>query len=162
MTRKKKAPRSRVKVPPGDLSARNRTMVSMFPWKVMPISKLPPSAKKALCVQQDPTLHTSTQLIEKFGPTFKIGIAKIPMAALMVQAMNDPNKVDAFDTFDEYHCEYRGDEKVPRHKTQWPIVLSGEDWGDDEGETIMDGWHRFHSYYRSGIKNVTVLWYVDE
>lgn len=162
MKPKKKAPRSRVKVPPGDLSRRNRVFISMFPWKIVELRKLPRSAKEALRVHQEPDLHTIDELIEKLGPHFKIGMAKVPMSALMTLVMNDSDRVEDFDTFDQYHCEYRGTDKVPRHKSVWPIILADQQWGDEEDETIVDGWHRFHSYYKAGIKNVPVLWYVDE
>lgn len=152
--------RLRAKVPPGDLSHRNRWFVSLFDWKVYKLKDLPPRAIKALGESRDPCLNKE-ELLDKYGPSFRFGMATVPMVALMVHCMNDCDRAGDFDTFEEYHREYAQDEKIPQHKSVWPIVLSNKEWGDDEDETIMDGWHRFHCYYRAGIKNVPVLWYVD-
>jgi hypothetical protein len=81
------------------------------------------------------------------------------MRMLMLATMSDPSRKRDFQTFDEYHQFYKSVEPVKRHRSVWPIILSGKDWAT---ETIVDGWHRFHSYYRSGKKFVTALWYADE
>lgn len=55
-----------------------------------------------------------------------------------------------YDTFDEYHKRYIDDTD---HKDSiLPIIIDFEN-----DELIEDGWHRFHSYYKKGIKEIPVV-----
>lgn len=134
-------------------------MVSLLPWKVFKLKDLPRVAKQTLRMHQKKIPDTIADLEKKLGPNFRIGMVTIPMTILKLQVMNDPSRRGDFECFEEYHREYRQDQPVPRHKQRWPIVLSGTSW---HRETIEDGWHRFHSYHRQGLKNVVALWYVDD
>jgi hypothetical protein len=91
----------------------------------------------------------------------RFGVAFVPMQMMWLQVMNDPDRRIDFDCFEEYHAYYKSVERVPRHprKNRWPIFLSGR---GRERETIIDGWHRFHSYVDSQAKEVPIIWYADE
>lgn len=61
-----------------------------------------------------------------------------------------------YDSFDEYHMDYVGSNYTPKHKNSvWPIILNV-----DNDELIEDGWHRFHDYYRKGLKKVPVVMFM--
>ena len=53
--------------------------------------------------------------------------------------------------FSDYHRWYIALGTTPQHAAQgrWPVLLAGGGRGSSE-EFIWDGWHRFHSYVRSG------------
>ncbi len=55
-------------------------------------------------------------------------------------------------SFDEYHAWYTSMAGVPNHDplNRWPSMVNLE---EDE-ELFWDGWHRFHSYIRSGHATV--------
>ena len=55
-----------------------------------------------------------------------------------------------FKTFKEYHEWYN--DNTEHGDSILPIILSL-----DNEELIEDGWHRFHSYYRKGIKKIPVV-----
>jgi hypothetical protein len=44
-------------------------------------------------------------------------------------------------------------------KPLWPVTL--ETTYPEDG-TLFDGWHRFHDYYRKGVKEVPFAWYHNE
>jgi hypothetical protein len=55
-----------------------------------------------------------------------------------------------FKTFQEYHNWYN--DNTDHKDSILPIILSF-----DNEELIEDGWHRFHSYYKKGIKEVPAV-----
>ena len=62
------------------------------------------------------------------------------------------------DSFDEFQKQYGDAEYVPEHKNKsWPIILDD----DNPGEFMQDGWHRLHSYWKSGLKSVPAIEFVD-
>lgn len=152
-------------IPPGDLSCRNKILVSMFPWRLLKLKELPRNHLKALFEHQvgDHRPTTIEELEEKLGgPRARIGVVTIPMQALVLQVMGDPSQRNGdFECFAQFHREFLADNKgrVPHYKQRWPIILSGNGWSR---QTIVDGWHRFHAYYRANAKNVFALWYADE
>lgn len=60
-----------------------------------------------------------------------------------------------YDSFEEYHQEYKQGYLPDHGKSVLPIIL---DFNNDE--LIEDGWHRFHSYYKKGLKNVPVVMFM--
>ena len=60
--------------------------------------------------------------------------------------------------FSDYHRWYIALGTTPQHAAQgrWPVLLSGGGRGSSE-EFIWDGWHRFHSYVRSGHATIPVV-----
>jgi len=156
-TPKSKKARGIENFPPGQLSSRNALMVSMLRWRILPVAQLPNACLQSLRVHLKDTPDHVREVIKELGPKTRIGVVTIPMQLLMLQVMNDKPRQKGFRTFDEYHHFYCSKEKVPNHPHRWPIVLSGPDWAS---ETIIDGWHRFHSYFRQGRKSVQAIWYV--
>ena len=157
------------KLPPGDLSRRNRALIAMLPWKIVRLRDLELHEKKALIAhgiwprplrkeaEEDPERFCN----RVFGRRKVWGKVFIPIELMKLQVMNDPDRRNDFNVFEEYHAYYKRVEKVPKHpKTRrWPIFPSGR---NRERETILDGWHRFHSYVDSGAQEIPILWYADE
>lgn len=144
--------------PPGQLSSRNALLVSMLKWRIYTVATLPKACLESLRVHMKKTPAHVREVLKELGPKTQIGVVTIPMQLMQLQVMNDNPRKKGFKTFEEYHHFYCSKEKVPKHKHRWPIVLSGPDWAS---ETIIDGWHRFHSYFRQGRKSVRAIWYVD-
>jgi hypothetical protein len=95
---------------------------------------------------------------EQYGD-FRIGLVTVPMEGLIPLVMKSGDIVDDWQDFGSYHAWYVGYGHMPDHDvTQplWPVILDGK-CGD---EVFQDGWHRFHHYYRAGIKQVPCLYYL--
>jgi len=151
-------------VPPGDISTRNRALVAMVPWRLCRITDLPWTHLRALAVHQKGPDRTPEEIIAELGERKVLGLAEIPMDLLRLQVMNDPDRrLDGFTYFEEYHEFFLSVEgkNTPRHprRDRWPVILSGL---LRDRDTIWDGWHRFHSYYRASAKSVPAMWYADE
>lgn len=58
-----------------------------------------------------------------------------------------------YKTFQEYHEWYNDD--TDHKNSVLPIIISF-----DNDELIEDGWHRFHSYYRKGIKKIPTVMFM--
>lgn len=159
------------KLPPGDISERNRALVAMLPWKIVKIRDLPEHFHKAIVahgiwprkVRKFSEAQPSKFIMSIMDKGKKIGLCEIPMDFLRIQIMSDPDRTKNFYTFKDYHRHYCKNEKdrVKNHgkKNRWPIILSGR---GRNRETILDGWHRMHSYHRAGFKTVSAIWYADE
>lgn len=95
--------------------------------------------------------------VARYGDT-EWGYAEIPMVDLATSVMQDQDIAD-WGEFDHYRDWYAR-QGVPRHPAtnRWPVILSSK--GDQE-ETLQDGWHRFHSYYRSGAQVVPAVWFPE-
>lgn len=157
------------KLPPGDLSRRNRALIAMLPWQIVKLKDLYPHEMKALVAhgiwpkplrkdaEEDP--HAFCKKV--FDRSKIWGRVSIPVELMKLQVMNDPDRKNDFEEFTRYHAYYRRVEKVPKHplKNRWPIFPSGR---NRERETILDGWHRFHSYVEAGAQDIPILWYADE
>lgn len=87
------------------------------------------------------------------------GYAEVPMATIVDSVMRDEHiREFGHETFDEYHRDFVANEPVTAHRRarRWPVILSSQ---DEHGETLQDGWHRLHSYYRSKHPTVPVVFY---
>lgn len=83
------------------------------------------------------------------------GYAEIPMSTLTEQIMRDSEMVESpFSSFADYHAWYVEKNVVPSYpKTDlWPVILS-----PFEDETLQDGSHRLHDYYRKGVERVPTI-----
>ena len=62
-----------------------------------------------------------------------------------------------YDSFEDYHKDYTSDNYTPGYKKEsvWPIILDM-----DNDELIEDGWHRFHHYYKMGLKKVPAVMFM--
>lgn len=151
------------RLPPGAISRRNRFLVSLLPWKLVRLVDLPRTHRNAITVHMKGA-RVSDKILRKALGKKIVGVVSIPMNLLIVQIMNDRDRItDSWKSMDDYHRYFcRRDIEgrlVKDHKQRWPIVLSGR---HRDRETIVDGWHRFHSYYRQGVKFVPAIWYADE
>jgi hypothetical protein len=157
------------RLPPGDLSRRNRALYALLPWRLVKLKELPATHKRALVAHgiwpkaiRSESEGDPVGFIERvFGKNKIFGVVDIPIEMLRLQVMNDPDRRLDFRTFTEYHHYFCKVEHVPKHppKNRWPVILSGR---KRERETILDGWHRFHSYHESGAKKIPAIWYADE
>lgn len=155
-------------LPPGDLSHRNNLLVTLFPWKLALLRDLPRAYRNAVAVHLQGDRPSDADLLLALGHRL-IGVAQVSLVTLCNQVMNDPDRRKSFSSMDDYHQFFcRKDIEgtlVKPWKNTWPIVLSGR--GRDR-ETIVDGWHRFHTYFRrhrnapSGVRSIPVIWYADE
>jgi hypothetical protein len=127
---------------------------------------LPTIAKRSLSehITGKPPLW-GEDLERYLGSRKLIGLVSIPTPLFCLQVMNDHDRRnDNWKSFDEYHHWYclprkEGRRMLVAPRSRWPIILSGR---NRDRETILDGWHRFHSYYRQGVRYVPALWYSDE
>lgn len=155
----------RMKLPPGDISQRSRALLAMVPWQLAVITDLPVHYLRAVAAHQQGDPLPPNRLLAVMGLRKIFGVADVPMELMKLQIMNDPDRRIDFSCFEEYHDYFMRPsvegKRVPHYPTRnrWPIFLSGR---KRDRETIVDGWHRFHSYVRSGAKSVPVIWYADE
>ena len=91
--------------------------------------------------------------VRKYGGV-SFGYVLLPMQVLVRQIQGNMDDF-TWRNFDEYHKWYLGGGGVPHHKSAWPVLLA-----DERGEVLQDGWHRFHDYYRRGLKTVPAVAYV--
>jgi len=134
------------------LSSRNRRLVKQHGRDVrcLPFSKLPSPFRKAIEVYHEGAGAPLPKANHKFGT------AVVPMNTLIEEILDD-DELSNFATWEAYHAWYISSGSsghVPTHREQWAVILS-----NDDGETLQDGWHRLHSYYRDGDENVRVIWY---
>ncbi len=96
--------------------------------------------------------------IAQYG-NFQIGYHPcIPTADLIAAVMNHPELHEEFENWASYHDWYVKHSAMPKYdvgRELWPVILSSL-WDD---ETLLDGWHRFHHYVRSGVKCIPALYY---
>jgi hypothetical protein len=88
-----------------------------------------------------------------------LGYVEIPTKALTAAIMQDEDLAAdpaQFKEFDEYHQWYLKGGRIPSHPTtgRWPVTLSS--FND---ETLQDGWHRLHDYYRKGARMIPAVYY---
>lgn len=85
----------------------------------------------------------------------KWGVKTLPVDAVKTAVMADEDIASSHPTWEAY-AEAYCDDDVPHYGSEdrWPVILSGDDY-----ETIYDGWHRMHSYVRSGHADIpAVFW----
>lgn len=105
------------------------------------------------------------EYVELYGH-LRFGYVLIPMDELVTEIMRDSciqegmKELGHEKSFDEYHDWYVSQGHMPDHSSRdrWPVILAGR--GDDE-ETLQDGWHRLHDYYRKGARVVPAIWFAS-
>lgn len=87
------------------------------------------------------------------------GYANLAVDALKSAVIQDPEIMDSHKTWDEYHSWYLKGGGIPAHSSTdpWPVILSS-----DNEETMVDGWHRFHSYVRDGARHIPAVFFPEE
>lgn len=76
------------------------------------------------------------------------GYCLVPMEVLTkkIESVNSD-----YSPFEEYHKDYIRIDVENHGDSIWAVILEND---IDITEVIFDGWHRFHDYYRRGIKLV--------
>ena len=131
------------------LSAKAQSLLAGQTVRLVRYEELPVEYQQAVSVYFDP---------EEVGipEHWVFGTATLPMDKLTQSVLTNPDMVEGgFTTFDEYHNWYVRRE-MPSHSDVWPVVL--DTVGD---ETLEDGWHRLHDYYRQGLQEVPVVWLTE-
>jgi len=162
---------------------RSRKLIESFGGRVMAFRNLPIPAQLAMAwymavdgeawelppeqVSDETSLLEITRdfsemlpwFIKKYGSK-RFGYVEIPMEVLTKQVMRDqwmkedmPNLKD----FEQYHRWYVRQGGMPDHPLTdlWPVILST----NYEEETLEDGWHRLHDYYRKGVEIVPAVYF---
>lgn len=82
------------------------------------------------------------------------GVLNIAAERLKQSVMADEDRATGSETWEEYAAAFCAGGDVPHYDTddRWPVLLS-----EDNYETLLDGWHRMHSYMRSGYAEVPAL-----
>lgn len=82
---------------------------------------------------------------------FQIYYYKIPTSVLKEDILNSFES-GHFKTFEDYHNYYISTHEIKEHEKVWPVFLDTM-----FGCVIEDGWQRFHSYIKQGIKEIPCL-----
>ncbi len=92
--------------------------------------------------------------VNVYGNTL-FGSVLLDAETLKNSVMNDEEISDSYSSWDDYHNWYLSG-GVPTYpdNERWPVILSSDDF-----ETILDGWHRFHSYARDGAVEVGAVFF---
>lgn len=82
---------------------------------------------------------------------FDIYYYEIPVEVLKIDILEslEPN---LFESFEKYHDYYLSTHKIKEHSKIWPVFLDTM-----FGCVIEDGWQRFHSYVKQGVKIIPCL-----
>lgn len=62
---------------------------------------------------------------------------------------NSPDLATEFSSFEEYHEDYIKSDTPAHADNSWPVLAL-----PSCGEALLDGWHRLHSYVRSGFSEI--------
>lgn len=163
-------------------STRNKRLIRRFGGRMMPFRELPVPAQLAIAwymavdgeawelPPQFVPYHVSVQKITRefrsMLPWFRkeygskrFGYVEIPTDVLTDEVMEDvwmAEDLPPMRDFEEYHRWYVGQKHMPDHPAtgRWPVILSGF-----EDETLQDGWHRLHDYYRKGAEMIPAVYY---
>ena len=87
------------------------------------------------------------------------GSVCLATSALASAIMKDEEIADSHSSWEDYHKWYLSCGDIPTHLAteRWPVLLSS-----DAYETILDGWHRFHSYVRDGASEIQAVFNVSD
>lgn len=141
------------------IGRKNLAFVKRYKPEVRSFKDLPLNYQKAIWVYVDSGSDIDDALslkdFTRVSAKKRIGITVIPMQDLQREIVRrfDPEEVP-FTDFPAYHRWYVSNGGIPQHKSVWPVILSQEDT-----EVLEDGWHRFHSYVRRGLKFVPVAYF---
>lgn len=87
------------------------------------------------------------------------GVIDLPAQAVKEAVMADEDRADGNASWEDYTAAYCAGGDVPQygHDNRWPVILSNDNY-----ETLWDGWHRFHSYMRSGCTDIPAVFFPAE
>lgn len=87
----------------------------------------------------------------------KFGVGLVNTDNIICSIMDNNITIkETFDDWESYHQWYLSSHDIPVYpeENRWPCIIS-----ENEGEVIQDGWHRFHSYVRSGHPKIPVVFF---
>lgn len=92
--------------------------------------------------------------VQQYGDT-QWTVANLPTTHVQAAVMADPEIAESHETWADYAAWYAGASDVPEHgeENRWPVLLA-----DDDEETLVDGWHRLHSYARAGHSTIPCIY----
>lgn len=136
------------------MEGRSDDLFNRYGGKVMKFAQLPASAQKSL-------EHNSSfdgWDIDTENSLF--GYVILPIEVLQHACLTAPdNEFPEEWDWDEYHADYWQSENEAHYANHlnemWPVIL-------DDGEGILDGWHRLHWYSRNGVKQVPAILFVNQ
>lgn len=104
---------------------------------------------------KDELLAILPEYIRKNGDD-KWGVVALPANRVKQAVLADEDIASSFSSWEEYASWYCGSlgDSVPQYgpDNRWPVILSSDDY-----DTIYDGWHRMHSYLRSGHADIPAI-----
>lgn len=122
--------------------------------QVEPFEKLPHAYQKSLMIFRNEGVTLDSDLQELISDEMKTSgrIKEYYSGEVPIELIKDEvAKRLGWENFEDYHKWY-GDEQTYHGDSVLPIIIDF----DDE-EMIIDGWHRFHSYVRKGLRQIPVL-----
>lgn len=139
------------------LSRRNKKLIEEVDSLILPYGELPLPAQRAIFTyMSEGDYQGELKDLEKRLSKKRFGYSEVPTAILVRQIEEDPDIAGHFEIFEEYHRWYLDQGHTPDHptKNRWPVIL-----GPFDDETLQDGWHRLHDYYRKGARKIPVVWF---
>lgn len=135
------------------MEGQSEDLFNRYGGKVMHFRDLPDSARKSL-------EHNSSYDGWEIDTDTLFGYVLLPIEVLQHACLTAPdNEFPEEWDWDEYHADYWQSENEAHYanhlKEMWPVIL-------DDGEGILDGWHRLHWYSRNGVKQVPAILFVEQ
>jgi len=93
--------------------------------------------------------------------SFRYG--RIPMNVLIASVdkmVKDNPDTFPFNGFQDYHDDYQASHGVDHGPSVLPVILYPPSGGIVANEPIEDGWHRFHSYVKKGLKEIPAMQFI--
>ena len=138
-------------------------------FKVLAFHDLPISHQRAIAhylsvdcdawqcfyAQEQALLHA---YVREYGEEL-FGVIDLPAQRLVDSVMADPELETSHSGWEDYADWYCAAGDVPAYgpDNRWPVILS-----QDNDETLRDGWHRFHSYMRSGFSDIPAVFFPEK
>lgn len=87
------------------------------------------------------------------------GVLNVAAERLKQSVMADEDRASGNESWEQYAAAYCAAGDVPHYDSddRWPVLLSADNY-----ETLLDGWHRMHSYMRSGAVDVPAIFAPEE
>jgi len=139
------------------ISRRNRKLIERVGGQILPYDELPRPAQRAIFTYvSEGEYKGDLRDLQRQLAKSNFGYSEIPAAILAKEIAEDPDIAEEFGDFESYHQWYLKLGGIPDYppKNRWPVILS-----PFEDETLQDGWHRLHDYYRKGARKIPVVWF---
>lgn len=98
------------------------------------------------------------EYVRVYGDTL-VGVIDLPAQRIKQAVMADPDLATSYSSWEDYTASYCAGGDVPHYgvENRWPVILSSDDY-----ETLLDGWHRLHSYMRAGFASIPAIFFPGE